>query len=301
MLPSGVAVPADETDLIDLLKWAAASGKSPHRRQALVLRGAGSAMGGGNVGDGLVVDLTGMPKGLTIDAASRKAVTSASVTLGEIAQAAERHGLRLPPDPSSARWATVGGIFSTNASGPRTLRYGSVRRWALGATIVTPDGERLQLRRGEPAASGATTRRFAADVAPLVEAAAPAIRERFPHTRKNSSGYALDAWLDSGDLLDLFIGAEGTPGVVTEVTWPRPDPGVLLRDASGDSHPDPDRGPDRRSSRRGHRFASCSTAASSSCGAGPPGRTWRCPMWMLQAFLSTRKIRRRHSRQPSPG
>jgi len=219
MLPSGVAVPADETDLIDLVKWAAASGKSPHERQALVLRGAGSAMGGGNVGDGVVVDLTGMPKGLAIDPASRKAVTSSGVTLGEIAQAAERHGLRLPPDPSSARWATVGGVFSTNASGPRTLRYGSVRRWALGATIVTPDGERLVLRRGEPETSAAATRRFAADVAPLVEAAAPTIRERFPHTRKNSSGYALDAWLDSGDLLDLFIGAEGTLGVVTEVTW----------------------------------------------------------------------------------
>ena len=151
MLPSGVAVPADEADLIDLLKWAADGDRqSARERQALVLRGAGSAMGGGNVGKGVLVDLTAMPKHLTIDAGARTAVTSAAVTLGEIAQAAEPHGLRLPPDPSSARWATVGGVFSTNASGPRTLRYGSVRRWALGATIVTSDGERLVLRRGEP-------------------------------------------------------------------------------------------------------------------------------------------------------
>jgi FAD/FMN-containing dehydrogenase len=180
-------------------------------------------MGGGNVGDGIVVDLTAMAeRTLTLNAVARTVVTSAGVTLGEIEQAAAPHGLRLPPDPSSARWATVGGVFSTNAAGPRTLRYGSVRRWAVGATVITRAGDRLVLRRGE-AASGAAPARFESEVAPAIRAQAPLIRERFPRTRKNSSGYALDAWLDSGDLLDLFIGAEGTLGVVTEVTW-RLDP-----------------------------------------------------------------------------
>src|SRR5262249_2624971 len=41
----------------------------------------------------------------------------------------------------------------------------------------------------------------------------------FPQTRKNSSGYALDAFLRSGDSLDLVIGAEGTLGFVTDVEW----------------------------------------------------------------------------------
>jgi FAD/FMN-containing dehydrogenase len=49
------------------------------------------------------------------------------------------------------------------------------------------------------------------------------VRERFPRTRKNASGYALDAWLESGDLVDLLIGAEGTLGVVTAAEW-RLDP-----------------------------------------------------------------------------
>ena len=177
----------------------------------------------GNVGEGVVVDLTAMTeRECDVDAIARTVITSARVTLGEIERAAELFGLRLPPDPSSARWATVGGVFSTNASGPRTLRYGSMRRWALGATVITADGERLVLRRGE-AASGRAAARFESEVAPAIRAMAPLIRERFPHTRKNSSGYALDAWLESGDLLDLFIGAEGTLGVVTEVTW-RLDP-----------------------------------------------------------------------------
>ena len=181
-------------------------------------------MAGGNVGHGVLVDLTAMvARQLTIDAGARSAVTPAGVTLGDLARAAAGEGLRLPPDPSSARWATVGGAFSTNASGPRTLRYGSVRRWAAGAVVITAEGERLVLRRGEAASNSRVTRRFDAEVAPAIRAAASVISERFPRTRKNSSGYALDAWLESGDLLDLFIGAEGTLGVVTEVTW-RLDP-----------------------------------------------------------------------------
>jgi FAD/FMN-containing dehydrogenase len=180
-------------------------------------------MGGGNVGEGIVVDLTAMTeRECAVDAIERTVITSAGVTLDEIERAAAPFALRLPPDPSSSRWATVGGVFSTNASGPRTLRYGSMRRWALGATVITADDERLVLRRGE-AASGKVATRFESVVAPAIRAMAPLIRERFPQTRKNSSGYALDAWLNSGDLLDLFIGAEGTLGVVTEVTW-RLDP-----------------------------------------------------------------------------
>jgi FAD/FMN-containing dehydrogenase len=230
IIPGAVAVPVDEADLRALLGWAVDGRQSTGSRQSLVLRGAGSAMGGGNVGEGILVDLTAMPKHLAIDVGARTAVTSAGVTLGEIAQAAEPHGLRLPPDPSSARWATVGGVFSTDAAGPRTLRYGSMRRWVLGATILTADGERLDLRRGEPAGDTTATRRFASAVLPAVVGATATIRERFPRVRKNSSGYALDAWLASGDLLDLFIGAEGTLGVVTEVTW-RLDPIPAFRAA----------------------------------------------------------------------
>jgi FAD/FMN-containing dehydrogenase len=65
--------------------------------------------------------------------------------------------------------------------------------------------------------------RFRRDVAPTIRAAADTIAARFPRTRKNTAGYALDAWLASGDDLDLFIGAEGTLGLITTIRW-RLDP-----------------------------------------------------------------------------
>ncbi|MGH7539329.1 MAG: FAD-binding oxidoreductase, partial [Gemmatimonadales bacterium] len=79
---------------------------------------------------------------------------------------------------------------------------------------VGAGGQARWVRRG---ASGGTDR-FALD-----PAARRLVADRFPKTRKSSCGYALDAFAESGDELDLFIGAEGTLGVVTAVEW-RLDP-----------------------------------------------------------------------------
>jgi len=171
-----------------------------------------------------VVDLTALPRRVEVDGGGRRARASASVTLADLNAAADRAGLRLPPDPSSGRWATLGGMLSTNAAGARTVRYGSVRRWVESAELVTADGEVTELRRGRPADSRVRAiERFETQAAPALLAAAELVRARFPRTRKNSSGYALDAWLDSGELLDLVIGAEGTLGLVTAAEW-RLDP-----------------------------------------------------------------------------
>jgi len=217
ILPQAICRPADIDDLKTLISWAA------DHRIPLVPRGAGSAMGGGNVGDGVVVDLTGIAeRRLEVDAPRRRAATSAAVTLAELSSAAAPYGLRLPPDPASARWATLGGMVSTNAAGARSVRYGSVRRWVEALTLVTAEAASVTLRRGERPADRprpSALARFYQEVAPRLEAARPIVAQRFPRTRKNSSGYALDAYLASGDVLDLIIGAEGTLGIVTEIEW----------------------------------------------------------------------------------
>jgi len=218
ILPAAVCVPRDREDVASLAHWASA------HRVALVPRGAGSAMGGGNVGDGVIVDLTGLPRRVEVDGPARRARASASVTLADLNLAADGAGLRLPPDPSSGRWATLGGLLSTNAAGARTVRFGSVRRWVEAVELVTADGEITELRRGRgPNGRTLAIERFEADAAPAIRAAADLVRRRFPQTRKNASGYALDAWLETGDLIDLLIGAEGTLGFVTAAEW-RLDP-----------------------------------------------------------------------------
>ena len=215
IVPSAVAIPADTADLVRLVRWAGAEGLP------LIPRGAGSGMAGGNVGDGVIVDLNRIgARDVAVQAERRRAVAAASVTHLELNRATGAHGLRLPPDPSSGRFATLGGMLSTNAAGARTVRYGSVRRWVEAAELVTSDGDLVRLERGRAFhGTAAALSRFESTVAPRLRAAADAIGAATPSTRKNSSGYALDAWLASGDLLDLVIGAEGTLGIVTQIEW----------------------------------------------------------------------------------
>lgn len=234
IIPRAVAVPSTTRALAALVRWAAA------HRVPLVPRGAGSGMPGGNVGEGVVVDLTaldGTP--LVVDPVRCIATTGAGVTLGALAEAARGHGLRMPVDPSSERFATAGGTVGTNAAGTRTVKYGPVRRWVQGVTLVTTDGEVLPLERGVPLPPSALSRRLDASLGDALRLARWRVAASFPKVRKNTSGYALDHFLASGDLLDLVIGAEGTLGFVTAVRWrlePIPPHRGGLRAALRDAH-----------------------------------------------------------------
>jgi len=66
-------------------------------------------------------------------------VAEAGVPLATLQARLAEHGQMLaldPPEPG----ATLGGIVSANASGPRRLRYGTVRDLLIGVTVVLADG-----------------------------------------------------------------------------------------------------------------------------------------------------------------
>jgi FAD/FMN-containing dehydrogenase len=207
ILPAAVALPENQDDVVALVREARES------HLPLIPRGAGSGMPGGNVGNGVIVDLSTGFSDLVIDPQRRSARVGASVTWAELNAAAKPYGLRLPPDPSSGAFATSGGMVATNAAGPRTVRYGSVRGWVEAVEVVEADGAVRTVRRGEGKGEKYD---LPADGGRL-------IASRYPKTRKNSSGYALDRFAKSGDEIDLLIGSEGTLAIITAVHW-RLDP-----------------------------------------------------------------------------
>jgi FAD/FMN-containing dehydrogenase len=211
IVPAGVAVPRGVEQLQQLVRWAAET-DTP-----LVPRGAGSGMAGGSVGPGVVVDLSQGFRWTAPDWPRRTLWAGASVTWAELTAAARPFGLRLSPDPSSGAFATSGGMVATNAAGPRSVRCGSVRGWVEAVEIIEADGTARRVTRGAGSPKGLPDGRgerftLSADQRRLVEA-------RFPKTRKNSAGYALDRYAESGDELDLLIGSEGTLAFVTAVEW----------------------------------------------------------------------------------
>ena len=207
VLPRAIAVPLDPDDVVALVRWAARTGTP------LVPRGSGSSMAGGAIGDGVVVDLSRLATLDPVDRSGRTVRCGPGVLRDAVDAAARRAGLQFPVDPSSGSYCTVGGMASTNSAGAHTLRYGAMRPWVESLDCVFADGSRAEVRRGMPVPDVAPIRRFLADAPTLVaeERAAPS---RHSGVRKESSGYGLAAYADSGDLVDLLVGSEGTLALI---------------------------------------------------------------------------------------
>jgi D-lactate dehydrogenase (cytochrome) len=138
--------------------------------------GAGTSVEGNPipVEGGIVISLQQMNHILELRTEDLQVRVEAGVMHNELNQFLSRYGLFFPPDPGAS--ATIGGMVGNNASGIRTIKYGSTKDFVLNMVVVLPSGEIIH--------SGT-------------------------NAMKSSSGY---------DLCRLFVGSEGTLGVVTEVT-----------------------------------------------------------------------------------
>ncbi len=137
--------------------------------------------------------------------------TGAGTTVAELADAvrSENSSLFYPVDPTEMS-AQLGGTVATNASGARTLFYGPTRKLVKSITVVLADGRVLDLRRGEVTADGLKFEMEDAD-GNLRTLALPDFE--MPRT-KSTVGYFIEREMDA---VDLFVGCEGTLGIITEM------------------------------------------------------------------------------------
>ena len=207
-MPAAVAVPFGPDDVSALIRWARSDGR------AIIPRGSGSSMGGGAIGDGIVLDLSRL-RGVNDPDASRRSIRAdVGVLRGEVDRRAASAGLRFPVDPSSGEFCTIGGMVATNAAGPHSLRHGSVRPWVLALECVFDDGTVATVRRGEPPPDVPAVRRFMDDVHSTLIGSP---RRAHANVLKDSSGYRIGAYSQTQELIDVLVGSEGTLAVFTSV------------------------------------------------------------------------------------
>ncbi|HEU4836393.1 MAG TPA: FAD-binding oxidoreductase [Pyrinomonadaceae bacterium] len=184
--------------------------RANHDRVAVTVSGAGTGTVGGRVAFGgivLATDKLNHIKTIVHDDHGGYAVVEAGVILSDLQRAVDQQGLLYPPDPTE-RGCFVGGNVATNASGARTFKYGPTRNYISRLKIVLASGEVIDLRRGELRADANRKLRLGKSI----ELTLPDFR--MPATRKNASGYFIAPEMDA---IDLFIGSEGTLGVICEI------------------------------------------------------------------------------------
>ena len=168
--PEVVIWPINAREVADILRLA------DRDRIPVVGWGSGSSLEGNPipVKKGIILDFSQMNRILDIRTEDFQVDVEPGVVYQDLNQRLKDTGLFFPPDPGAR--ATLGGMIANNASGTRTVYYGSTKNYVLRLEVVLAGGE---------------------------------IIEMGSRVAKSSSGY---------NLLNLFVGSEGTLGIVTRAT-----------------------------------------------------------------------------------
>ena len=204
-----ISFPESEAEIIEIVH------KIRLLRQTITLQGARTGIVAGAVPySGHVLNLSRM-KNISKPSYDKQAngcyriTVQPGVLLSEVREVLDKEGLFFPPDPTETS-CSIGGMVACNASGALTFRYGSTRDWVHRLRLVLSDGDIIDIERGK---TFAHRRSFSirTENCRVIEGQLPSYI--MPKT-KSAAGYYV---ADNMDMVDLFIGMEGTLGIVTEI------------------------------------------------------------------------------------
>lgn len=159
--------------------------------------------------NGIVIATDRLNKIIEINQKQFYALVEPAVLLSDFQKELKQHKLFYPPDPTETN-CYIGGTVATNASGAKTFKYGPTRNYVIGLQIVLPDGEVIDLERGKQKANGYKLT-LSTQAGKNINLNIPDYT--FPKV-KNASGYFVQKDMDA---IDLFIGSEGTLGIITKI------------------------------------------------------------------------------------
>jgi len=198
---SALYIPQSQADALAFVK-----NLSQAKQSFTVSSGRTGTTGGCVPVSGAIISLEKLNKIVNIDSNRQVVCVEAGVTLEQLELEVNKYKLTLRAQPTESL-AFVGGAVSTAASGVRGFGYGSIRDYVLGITVILSSGEIIDIKRGDIYASN---RLFD------FEYANRRYNFKLPSYQilkiKTQAGYYV---YNNMDLIDLFIGSEGTLGMIT--------------------------------------------------------------------------------------
>lgn len=223
--PQVVARPAHVTDIQALVRFATEETKAG-TPVSLTPRAGGTDMTGGSISESIVVDLAASVNHIgAVD--HQRIQVQPGAFYRDLEKATLAHNLIMPAYPASKAICGVGGMVGNNAGGEKSLSYGQVIDWVVELKAVLADGNEYTIRPlteseltnkiAEPTFEGSVYRQLWH----LIAAHGNVIRAAEPTTSKNAAGYSVWKVWDGKrfDLTKLFVGSQGTLGIVTDITF----------------------------------------------------------------------------------
>jgi len=227
IMPSMIVYPKNQSDVRKVTRFTWQLAEKGHVLP-ITARGKGSDQGGAAIGKGIIMAFPAhMNRLLELDTKQRLARVQPGLNYSAFQEAIHTHGLFLPPYPSSIDYATLGGAIANNAAGEKTIKYGDTRKYVEGLEVVLANGELIQTsrisKRDLNRKKGLTN--FEGEIYRQMDGVISdnwdVIQKHatLPSVSKNSAGYAIAQVKrkdGSFDLTPLFVGSQGTLGIITE-------------------------------------------------------------------------------------
>ncbi len=236
VVPEVIIAPKDEDDVKNLVQFVTAKRNTGNKEISITGRSAGTDMTGGPLNDSIIVSFTqhinkivaindGTEGNLNVGAS---VMVEPGLYFRNLEPVLNEHKLLYPPFPASKDLCALGGMMSNNSGGEKTLSYGKTAHYVKGLRVVMADGEVHEIKplSGDALHKKLEEQGFEADcyrkLHDLIETNYDLIQAARPHVSKNSAGYALwDVWDHKTgifDLTQLFVGSQGTLGLITQGT-----------------------------------------------------------------------------------
>ncbi|HEY5539310.1 MAG TPA: FAD-binding oxidoreductase, partial [Thermoplasmata archaeon] len=220
VVPRAVAFAESEADVLAVLR------SCRELDVPLTARASGTSLSGAAIGPGIVLDTTRFRRILDFDRDRGIVRVEPGILLSELNAYLAERGVRFAPDPGSQDLCRIGGMVGHNASGYRSVKYGQTKDHVVGLRVLLADGTALDAR--DLPVDGPEWKETVGKVPALDQIRRDIVDHRASilasrrAIRKHSCGYHLDSIVEALDrgmfpLASLFVGSEGTLGVITQV------------------------------------------------------------------------------------
>ena len=239
VIPQGVIAPRDVDDIKAVVLWANAQTEAGSP-VTFAPRVGGTCMSGGSLTEGYVLDLKKHLNAVgSVDEEGRTIKAQSGAMHLAVEQKAQAAGLLFAPYTSSRDICGIGGMLGNNASGEQSIKYGATSDNVNEVKVVLSDGneytfgplsrKEVERKKQQPNFEGEVYRR----ITDLLEENKHTIATNHPRTVKNAAGYPLWQLWDKHEqvfnLGRLFIGAQGTLGIITDAELKLIKPGAYRR------------------------------------------------------------------------